>query len=154
MPRPPSGAVLTPLERERIHAAILNACSASLMSDAKWRKLLSVLKAIPSIDHYFLKSIRSDVEMPGHGFLSGYAPHAFMDTFSFGPIYLREIEWIEFPEIVSNRAYGSTPPGGHRQDLGALRRALHATGDFPLEETPRGLRVIGHVRKRDPKSAR
>src|SRR5215813_7275281 len=119
MPRPPPGTVLTPTERERIHAAIRNTCSASLMSDTKWRKLLSVLATIPSIDHYFLKSICSALEMPGRGFLSGEAPHAFMDTFSFGPIYLREIEWIEFPEIVSTRAYDLTRR--RRQNLGALR---------------------------------
>jgi hypothetical protein len=115
------------------------------MSDTKWRKLLSVLQDIPSIQHYFLKSIRGTVEVHGQGYLSGCgAPHAFMDTFSFGPIYLREVEWIEFPAIVSKRADGI---GGHRQDLGALRRALIAIGEFPLEETSRGLRVIGHVRK-------
>ena len=145
MPRPPPGTVLTSTERERIHAAIRNTCSASLMSDTKWRKLLSALETIPSIKHYFLKSISGAVEMHGQGFLSGRgAPHAFMDTFSFGPIYLREVEWIEFPAIVSKRADGI---GDHRQDLGALRRALNAIGEFPLEETSRGLRVIGHARK-------
>jgi hypothetical protein len=49
---------------------------------------------------YFLKSIRNDVEVPGCGWFSPYAPHEFIDTLSFGPIYLREIEWIEFPSFV------------------------------------------------------
>jgi hypothetical protein len=147
MPRPPPGTVLTTTERERIHAAIRDTCSASLMSDAKWRKLLSVLKGIPSINHYFLKSIRGTAEMLGFGYLSGHAPHPFIDTFSFGPIYLREIEWLEFPEFVPRRVNGATLPGGHHQDLVALRCALEAIGQFPLEETSRGLRIIGHVRK-------
>jgi hypothetical protein len=145
MPRPPPGTVLTPTERERIHAAIRDTCSASLMSDAKWRKLLPVLEAIPSIDHYFLKSIRGTVEKAGFGHLSGYAPHPFIDT-CFGPIYLREIEWLEFLAFVPRRANGATLPGGYHQDLVALRCALQTIGKFPLEETSRGLRIIGHVR--------
>jgi hypothetical protein len=146
MPRPPPGTVLTQTERERLHAAIRETCSASLMSDTKWRKLIAALKDVPSIDHYFLKSIRSPVERPGFGFLSGEAPHAFIDTLSFGPVYLRDIEWLEFPEFVAQRANGPTPPGGHHQDLDELRHALAVIGKFPLEETSRGLRIIGHVR--------
>jgi hypothetical protein len=116
------------------------------MSDTKWRKLISALKATPSVDHYFLKFIRAAAEDPGFGYLSGSAPHKFIDTFSFGPIYLREIEWIEFPSLVVRRTNGPTPPGGHHQDLAALRRTLDALGQFPMEETSRGLRIIGHVR--------
>lgn len=146
MPRPPPGTVLTDTERERIHAAIRNTCSASLMSDTKWRKLLSVLEAIPSIDRYFLKSIRGAAEVPGFGGLSGQAPHAFMDTSHFGPIYLREIEWLEFPAFVPRQVNGATLPGGRHQDLDALRSALNEIGEFPIEETSRGLRIIGHIR--------
>jgi hypothetical protein len=116
------------------------------MSDTKWRKLLLVLEGVPSIDHYFLKSIRGTAEMPGVGYLSGNAPHSFIDTFSFGPVYLREIEWLEFPEFVPRRSNGVTLSGGHHQDLVALRCGLKAIGEFPLEETSRGLRVVGHVR--------
>jgi hypothetical protein len=115
------------------------------MSDTKWRKLVSALDGIPSIYHYFLKSIRGG-EMPGFGWLSGRAPHAFIDTFSFGPIYLREIEWLEFPAFVPRSVNGEILPGGHQQDLAALRRALNVMGQFPIEETSRGLRIVGHVR--------
>jgi hypothetical protein len=115
------------------------------MSDTKWRKLVSVLKGIPSIDYYFLTSIRGN-EMPGFGWLSGQAPRAFVDTFSFGPIYWREIEWLEFPAFVPRPVSGAILPGGHHQDIEALRRALNAIGEFPIEETSRGLRIIGHVR--------
>jgi len=146
MVEPPPGLVLTDIERERIHNAIRNTCSASLMSDTKWRKLFTVLKTVPSVDHYFLKDIRGAKEMPGFNGFILYAPHAFIDSFSFGPIYLRSIEWLEFPAHVPERINGSTPPGGHHQDLVGLRKALDAVGEFPLEDTARGLRVIGHVR--------
>ena len=102
------------------------------MSDTKWRKLISALGATPSIDHYFLKTLRNPVEMPGFGYLAANVPHEFVDTFSFGPIYLREIEWLEFPDLVVQRINGATPPGGHRQDLDGLRRSLAAIGEFPL----------------------
>ena len=116
------------------------------MSDTKWRKLISALKGIPSIDHYFWKSIRGPAEMSGFGYLSANAPHKFIDTFSYGPIYLREIEWFEFPTVIAQRTNGPTPAGGHLQDLAALRCALKSIGHFPVEETPRGLRIVGHIR--------
>lgn len=146
MPLPLPGTLLTRAERERIHAKIRDTCSVSLMSDVKWRKLVSIVQTIPSIDHYFLKSIRSPVDLPGHGYISGNAPHAFIDTFSFGPIYLRAIEWLEFPRLVIQRANGATPTGGHHQDIDELARALGAAGKFPIEETSRGLRIVGHLR--------
>jgi hypothetical protein len=146
MPRPPPGTVLTDVERERIHAAIRDTCSASLMSDTKWHKLFSVVEAIPSIKHYFLKSIRATAEVPGLGWLGGHAPHAFTDTFSFGPIYLREIEWLEFPALVPRRPSDAVQRADHHQDIDAFQRALNAVGKFPIEQTSRGLRIVGHVR--------
>jgi hypothetical protein len=143
MVQPPPGLV-TDVERERIGNAIRDTCSASLMSDTKWRKLVRALNTVPSVDHYFLKTIRATAEEVGFGFLGLWAPHAYIDTFSFGPLYLREIEWMEFPSFVPIRENGPTPPSGHYQDLDGLRRALDAIGKFPLEETPRGLRVVGH----------
>jgi hypothetical protein len=148
MPLPPPGTVLTDLERQRIEAAIRDTCSASLMSDTKWRKLVAVVETVPSIQHYFVKFLRSPVEREGSGFLSVHAPHEFIDTFSFGPIFLREIEWLEFPHLVPRRV-GKTPVETHRQDLTTLREKLEAIGKFPLVETARGLRIVGHVRNPD-----
>jgi hypothetical protein len=116
------------------------------MSDAKWRKQIAVRASVPSIDRYFLTSIRSPTELQGYGFLSGNAPHAFIDSFSFGPIYLRDIEWLEFPVQVARRSNAPPSPGGHYQDIAGLRRALAMIGEFPLDEKPRGIRVVGHVR--------
>jgi hypothetical protein len=144
-PRPP-GLVITALESERLDATIRKTRAFSLMSNTKWRELSKILGDVPSIDHYFLKSLRSPTAYPGFGFLSDRVPYAYMDTLSFGPIPLREIEWIEFPAVVAKRASGPTPAGGHKQDLDALLRALAKAGKFPVEITSRGLRVIGHIR--------
>src|SRR5262249_20241424 len=113
----------------------------------KWRKLVAVVETVPSIQHYVVKFLRIPDEREGHGFLSIHAPHEFIDTQSFGPIFLREIEWLEFPRLVPSRV-GKTPVESHRQDLAGLREKLAAIGQFPLEETARGLRIVGHVRHR------
>jgi hypothetical protein len=132
----PPGTVLTPMERDRIEATIRETCSASLMSDTKWRKMFAAVAAIPSIKTYYLKSLRGAAEVRGFGAFGLQAPHEFVDTPSFGPIYLREIEWIEFPRVEQSA----------HQDIDGLQRALEAAGEFPIEETARGLRIIGHVR--------
>ena len=49
MALPPPRKVLTDLDRERIEAAIRDTCSASLMSDTKWRKLVAIVETVPSI---------------------------------------------------------------------------------------------------------
>src|SRR5262249_60114290 len=103
MALPPPGTVLTDLERERIEAAIRETCSASLMSDTKWRKLVAVVETVPSVQHYVVKFLRIPDQREGQGFLSLHAPHEFIDTQSFGPIFLREIEWLEFPRLVASR---------------------------------------------------
>lgn len=145
MPLPPPGTVLDDLERERIRAAIVHDYSASLMSDTKWRKLFGAVASVPTIDHYVFKFVRLPGEVSAYGYIGFHPPHCFVDIFSLGPTYLREIEWVEFPRLVASRRVGATPVGGHHQDLAALGRALDSIGRFPLEVTMSGLRVIGHV---------
>ena len=150
------GVISASVEHESVKRALRNTSPSSLMSDTKWRKLFSALTGVPSVDHYFLKLIRGEEEEAGYGRFDQWPPHAFVDTANFGPLYLADIEWIEFPSIVPKRKYGSTPPGGHYQDVQGLRRALDSIGKFPIEETPRGLRIIGHVlgARRDTKLKR
>jgi hypothetical protein len=141
MALPPPGTVLTDLERERIEAAIRDTCSASLMSDTKWRKLVAVVETVSSIERYFVKFLRSPVEREGCG-LSLHAAHAFIDTLSFGPIYLREIECLEFPYLVPKRV-GKTPVKSHRQDLATLRGKLEAIGKFPRSKQIAACELLG-----------
>jgi hypothetical protein len=115
MPLPPPGTALIQTDKDRVRDANRNTCSASLMSDTKWRKLISVFSTTPSIDHYFLKSIRSPTEVADFGHLGGSAPHAFIDTLSFGPIYLSGVKWFELPECVAHWTNASRrPPLGYR----------------------------------------
>jgi hypothetical protein len=87
------------------------------MSDTKWHKLFSVVETIPSIEYYFLKFIRGTAEVPGLRGLGGNVPHTFTDTASFVPIYLREIEWLEFPALVPRRPSEAVQRVDHRQDI-------------------------------------
>ncbi len=75
------------------------------------------------------------------------APHAYVDSMSFGPFPVVGIEWVEVPaEAILKRDKG-IPAERFAQDIGAVRTALEATGkQFPLTDTKSGLRITGHVR--------
>lgn len=103
--------------------------SSSLMSNTKWRALFGALnKADIDIGPMNVKFTEiSGVKTIKH--LSLQTPYAFADCSEFGPFPLVGIEWLEF------------------HDVAPIRAMLQATGKhFPLEETPTGLRVIGHRR--------
>jgi hypothetical protein len=133
------------LQTERLGTLIRRSCAASLMSNAKWRKLIRILLDIPSIDRYFVKLVRGPTEYLGKGRLDGWPPYAYADT-SFGPLQLSEIEWIEFPGVITRSMSPSPRRMGAIQDLDALQQALASAGQFPVVTTDRGLRIFGHVR--------
>ena len=51
-------------------------------------------------------------------------PWAYMDTIEYGPTELRSIEWMELPQDVST--------------------ALGLIGQFPIELTEKGTRIVGY----------
>jgi hypothetical protein len=73
---------------------------------------------------------------------------AYVDSPEFGPFPLVGGQWLEFPHVALLPAAGAkTPAQPYRQDIAAIRKIIEATGKrFPLEDTPTGLRVIGHAR--------
>jgi hypothetical protein len=75
------------------------------------------------------------------------APHKFVDSIKFGPFPLVGIEWVEIPDVAVFPRDNNVPAEQYKQDRTAIRVALEATGKrLPLEDTPTGLRIIGHVR--------
>jgi hypothetical protein len=79
-------------------------------------------------------------------------PYSHVDTIEFGPIRLRDIEWIEFPEVaeyppIPPNSVGKTPSTSVKQDIVALEQYLAEIGKFPVERTARGLRINGHIRQ-------
>lgn len=99
--------------------------SQALMSDTKWRKLLTAVGAagLP-IREMVVKFI--DVDEPRRMQFppSLETPYAYMDTIEFGPVELRAIEWLELPMDVE--------------------QVLSGIGRFPLEPAGTGVRIVGY----------
>jgi hypothetical protein len=120
--------------------------SASLMSNAKWHSLLQAVRGAEiDIKQVVVKFI--DVDDEKRMSLPIPRTRAYVDSQTFGPFPLTGIEWLEFPHVALLPAAPKIPLQPHRQDIAAIRRVIEATGKrFPLEDTPTGLRVIGHKR--------
>jgi hypothetical protein len=120
------------------------------MSDTKWRKLFDAVNdsgCVPiSIEVKFVE--RDEPEERAMGWPRPndfWGPPQWVDTPQFGPIELRSIEWLMIPAIATRlpNEFGIRSPGVP-QDLAAIKSALSGVGQFPLEESPEGLRIIGY----------
>jgi hypothetical protein len=140
-----------PADRERKH--IHRTFTASLMSDTKWRKLFAALnESEPRLRQLIIKFVDSDREarigLPGKAALQ--TPKGHIDTFEFGPISLRSIEWLELPTFAEfqrpSRGAGKLSARHVNQDIASAQKAIEALGRFQIEETKSGLRIIGHAR--------
>jgi hypothetical protein len=119
---------------------------ASLMSDAKWRKLFHVVtEHSQTIARATWKLLRES--QPEEGWLP--CRHDIWDSavdncLAGGPVDYSSIEWIEFPRDVSFRRYANAPLTPLFQPVDVLEAALRAIGEFPLERTEHGLRIHGY----------
>lgn len=116
------------------------------MSNAKWKTLFAAVgKSDLDLRQVVVKFVGDNEErrmrIPNH-LISG----AFLDSIEFGPFPLVAIEWLEFPRTAIMPRGNDVPVGCYEQNTDAIRVALERTGKvFPLENTPSGLRIIGHV---------
>jgi hypothetical protein len=123
--------------------------SAALMSDTKWRKVFRAWAEVASTEAQMIAKFLDVQEphlmrVPRKGAL--WCPKPYIDSFEFGPVELRALEWLEIPATASWPRQDNLPPRQFVQDLGAFRTALRSLGHFPLVETERGLRVEGYRR--------
>jgi hypothetical protein len=124
----------------------------SFMSDAKWRKLFTVLRqSSVKVDQIVVKFVDSDLvhRVPING-ISVRSPHAYMDG-HFGPTPLRDIEWIEIPTMAEHSSRspdgkGRVSPTLRKQDIDGAEALLVATARFPMERKAHGLRISGYSR--------
>lgn len=136
---------------ERISRFTRRRYSHALMSDTKWRKLFDAVNGSgwhPS--RVVIKFVDTDEPedqlwtWPGeHSF---WGPRQWVDSTEFGgPIELRSIEWLIIPATVVPpfRAHAAAAPM-QPQDFTAIKSALSKVGQFPIEETPEGLKIIGY----------
>ena len=121
--------------------------SASMMSDAKWRKFFGVVAS--HSEQVFSANWKLVDE---RGPITGGLPRSkdvwesAVDGCLNGPVTYAEIEWIELPKSVPYRPYANAPIKQTAQNLAPLRQALEATGKFPIEDTEDGFRIYGYHR--------
>lgn len=136
-------------ELEKLSRVARREYSRALMSDTKWRKLFGALAdGDTTIEQIVVKFIDVDetrrMRLPSTPALN--CPLPYVDTFEFGPVELRSIEWLELPfEAVWPRE-DHLPPQRIAQDLSAVRAILAGLGQFPMEEGASGLRITGYLR--------
>lgn len=120
---------------------------ASLMSDTKWRKLLSELnKPERQMKYCIVKFIDVSEEKRVYFPIGLYPPRPWVDTFGFGPIPLRSIEWMLVPRKAKyKRGNPGVPDGEIEQDVEAIMSAIDGLGKYPVQLTDRGLLIMGHV---------
>jgi hypothetical protein len=116
-------------QRRRTDAAIAR-MTACHMSDAKWRKLFAVLAGL-ELGPVRWKFVRDDRVFeqpvpPARAILERSLGDVLPDPY----VPYREIEWIEIPP---ERTAGAA-------------EALAAVGQFPIQVSATGLRVIGYSR--------
>ena len=121
--------------------------SHAYMSDTKWRKFFAVIRESGvELVRASVKFI--DVDEPKQILFNDHWPDvrtdACLDTFDFGVMAFREIEWLEFPDValIQRREFGS--PEKVHQDLKPIQEALEAAGQFPLELTGDALRLVAY----------
>lgn len=120
------------------------------MSDAKWHKLFAAVSASewrPSavIMKFVDTEEPEDQPMPWPKPANFWVPRQWIDSPVYGgPFELRSIEWMMFPTMVIPLFGDPDATSPRVQDFEAIRTALSKVGQFPLEEFPDGLRVIGY----------
>jgi hypothetical protein len=122
--------------------------SHALMSDTKWRKLLAAVDEAGLQPHRIAaKFIDTEQvrQMAWPGATAMWGPRPWIDTAEFGPIELRSIEWLLIPRLFhESRGSHGVPQREVQQDIEAIHLLLTSLGQFPLEVSAAGLRIIGY----------
>jgi len=134
-------------ELDREGRIVRGATAGSLMSDTKWRKVFSTIEMHPELElrQRIFKFVGYNQERTEDAWISLSLPHPWIDTFAFGPIPLRSIEWMLFPRVAEYRMDSTIPPRRINQDVKEAMRIFSSLGQLPLEMTERGLLIRGYL---------
>ena len=117
-----------PEELERAGKRVRANTRASLMSDTKWRKLLEALDEAPiELSQCVVKFVGRPDEHVIRRSIGLHPPRPWVDTFAFGPISLRSIEWMLFPRTAAYQLGDRTIPKR------AVEQDVDAAAQGPLE---------------------
>lgn len=122
--------------------------SVSLMSDTKWRKFFDVLVGMhPAVGVTRMKLTYEeepyDFAVPDR---KAEIWESAIDGGPGGPVDYKHIEWINLPREWKWRKYENAPEETTVQEIDALIEALEAVGQFPVEATEDGVRIVGYKR--------
>ncbi len=136
-------------ELERIGRQARRDFSQALMSDAKWRKLFAAiddagLAPEQAIAKFIDVPDPKAIHFPGRGALC--PPWPYVDSFEFGPIELRAIEWLMIPRTARIPRDNNLPARSVEQDVEAIYDLVTTLGRYPLERSDDGLRIVGYRR--------
>ncbi|WP_365877452.1 DUF6678 family protein [Bosea sp. (in: a-proteobacteria)] len=138
----------TRADLDRLSSLARREFSHAHMSDTKWRKLFTAMdEAGVDLEQMIVKFI--DVPEPKVMYFPSinalYQPYPWIDSFDFGPIELRSIEWMDIPAVARFPRLNNVPALETAQNLAAAEAVLlHLNCNFAA--TPGGLRVIGYSR--------
>ena len=121
--------------------------SYSCMSNAKWRKLFSVINEQNLKLHKCVWKIVGNKE-PQKGFVPDCSQLG--DTFVGdcgalnGPLEYKFIEWVFIPRTTEYREYECAPVNSIDQDIEFVVEQLNSLGNFELELSSDGLKIFGY----------
>ena len=134
-------------ELEKVRELVGREFSTGLMSNTKWRKMIAALDGADLGLHQMLikfvdvEDVRT-LKFPP----SLQLPWPWFDTIEFGPVEFLAIEWLEFPAVSTTPRPNNVPPKRIVQDIEGAVKVISGLGQYPIEVTDHGLRVVGWVR--------
>ncbi|WP_373416016.1 DUF6678 family protein, partial [Vibrio parahaemolyticus] len=129
---------------EYLDKVIKNRFSVSLMSNAKWRKVFTVLD-VPELmlNQCYWKFVDNDYEFLGWFTKSDELMEKYVGDYGSGPFAYKRIEWLEIPKVGKPGGYENVPFKHWHQDIDGALSILNSVGHFDIELTDRGLRIYG-----------
>jgi hypothetical protein len=116
-----------------------------LMSNSKWRKVFEALElTCPDIQVIWRfigaqNSGNRDWLPPTVSLEDRYINNQFW----FGPMYYKEIEWLEIPHILIPHGMEKIPGAHKQQDAYLAKDCIEKLGHFHIETTGLGFRLYG-----------
>ncbi|HHY0552576.1 TPA: DUF6678 family protein, partial [Vibrio parahaemolyticus] len=129
---------------EYLDKVIKNRFSVSLMSNAKWRKVFTVLDVSElMLNQCYWKFVDNDYEFLGWFTKSDELMEKYVGDYGSGPFAYKRIEWLEIPKVGKPCGYENVPFKHWHQDIDEVLSILNSVGHFDTELTDRGLRIYG-----------
>ena len=117
--------------------------TAYFMSNAKWRKLFTILhKPELGIEQLLWKYV--DDELVTRHPLPYFTFRRQLFSGPGGEDYLKRIEWVEIPRLHIPPRWKQIPFKHRPQDVERAVKLLNMAGKFELERTNEGVRIYGY----------